>query len=323
MGLARGDFVVCRGVGLAQVQKLERGGGVTLQPVAEDSEPLTVAAAEHDKRLRAPVDKAAAEKLVALLSKGDPLDGERSWGEQYKGIHKALKTGDARPLATALAELLRHPAPLPKTHERALYELEDVLLPELARALGLEPRTLRSRLHRSAPAFALDDAEPSGIRPAPVPKALPKGWTCAGSFRVSTGKLLAGELAEDDLDSTFPGTHFRTNVAAKARKGAWFALVPADGRWAGVFVHAESMPQFEALLRQARELGKVVLRSGTFAVLDAAEKDARSFARAHEAAVGQSIDGRGFLVATASDGKFPVLAHLDGGEAVLVATPFE
>src|SRR5437868_214641 len=136
MSYSNGDHVVCRGQGLAKVQRVERDGTVFLQLSVGDSDVVEVPAADADKRLRACVDKGAAEKLVALLGKKDGKPDPRPWGEQYVDIQKALRKGDAKPLAERLQLLLRTPSPLQPTVERALFGIEDVLLPELAHGLG-------------------------------------------------------------------------------------------------------------------------------------------------------------------------------------------
>src|SRR6185436_5968431 len=137
MSYSNGDYVVCRGQGLVKVQRVERDGTVVVQLSVDDSDVLEVPANEADKRLRACVDKGAAEKLAALIGKKDGKPDPRPWGEQYVDIQKALRKGDAKPLAERLQLLLRVASPLQPTVERALFAIEDSLLPELARALSI------------------------------------------------------------------------------------------------------------------------------------------------------------------------------------------
>src|SRR4051794_38453177 len=123
MSYASGDFVVCRGQGLGKVQQVGRDGTVVLQLTLDDGEVVEVPPAETDKRLRACVDKATAEKLAALIGKKDGKPDARPWGEQYVDIQKALRKGDAKPLAERLQVLLRVSAPLQPTVERALFSV--------------------------------------------------------------------------------------------------------------------------------------------------------------------------------------------------------
>jgi RNA polymerase-interacting CarD/CdnL/TRCF family regulator len=323
MGYTNGDYVVCRGQGLARVQRVERDGTVVLQLSVDDADTLEVPTSEVDKRLRAAVDKAAADKLVALLTKRDGKPDARPWGEQYVDIQKALRKGDAKPLAERLQQLLRNSAPLPSAVERALFSLEDALLPELAHALANPVSRLRTRIRNGQPAFAYQDSV-TDIQPAVVPKPdkLPKGWEHLGYFHLSSGKIVAGEIGESDIEATFAGKSLKLSLTLKAKKGAWHALKPPGNAWAGVFVHRDAAAVLEKQLKAARELGKVSLEHATFCVLDEALLEDRSFQRSAALNVNQSVEGRGFVVA-AEDGPCPVRVAYEGSEALLLAVPRE
>jgi hypothetical protein len=319
MGYSNGDFVVCRGTGLVKVQRLERDGSVTLQLAAE--EVLELSAEDADKRLRACVDKPTAEKLVALIGKKEGKPDARPWGEHYIEIQKALRKGDARPLAERLQVLLRASAPLPSTVERALVAVEDALLPELAHALGLPLKKLKTRLRNGTPAFAYQDQEPSTVQAVVAPpEKLPKGWEYLGHFNLSSGKLAAGEVVEPDPEATFAGKSLKLSVTLKARRGAWWAIKPKGKEWAGIFLHREAGGGVERWLKAAKEVATVSLEHDTFCVLDAELRDDRAFQRSASVTVNQSVEGRGFAV-TAEDGPCPVRVAYDGAEAVLVAVP--
>src|SRR5262245_20450492 len=147
MSYSSGDYVVCRGQGLVKVQRVEGNGTIVVQLSVDDADTLEIEAGEADKRLRAPLDKASCEKLVTLLSKKDGKADSRPWGEQYVDIQKLLRKGDAKPLAERLQGLFRNVSPLQSAVERALFAVEDVLLPELAHGLQLPVSKLRTRLH--------------------------------------------------------------------------------------------------------------------------------------------------------------------------------
>jgi RNA polymerase-interacting CarD/CdnL/TRCF family regulator len=321
MGFANGEYVVCRGQGLVKVQRVERDGTVALQLSVDDSDVLEVPADETDKRLRACIDKAAAEKLAALVSKRDGKPDARPWGEQYVDIQKALRKGDAKPLAERLHLLLRNSAPLQSVVERALNSVEDALLPELAHALQIPVKKLRTRLHNGTPAFAYQD-QATDIMPAlvPPPEKLPKGWEYLGSFLSTSGKLVAGEVVEPDLEATFAGKSLKLSVTLKAKKGAWWAIKPSGKEWAGIFLHREAGGGVEKWLRAAREAGKVTLEHGMFCVLDSELRDDRNFQRAPGVHLNQAIEGKGFSVA-AHDGNCPVRVAYDGELAVMIAVP--
>lgn len=321
MGYSNGDYVVCRGQGLTKVQRVEREGTVVVQLSVDDSDVLEVPPDEIDKRLRACVDKATAEKLVALVTKKDGKPDARPWGEQYVDIQKALRKGDAKPLAERLQVLLKNGAPLQPTVERALFSVEDALLPELAHALQQPVKKLRTRVRNGTPAFAFQDTA-TDLMPAlvPPPEKLPKGWEYLGHFVLGSTKLVAGEVVEPDIEATFAGKSLKLSVTLKAKKGAWWAIKPAGKEWAGIFLHREAGGGVEKWLKAAREVAKVSLEHGAFCVLDVELRDDRNFQRSPSVALNQSIEGKGFAV-PAEDGAWPVRVAHQGEEVVLVAVP--
>lgn len=321
MSYSNGDYVVCRGQGLVKVQRVERDGTVVVQLSVDDSDVLEIPADETDKRLRACVDKAAAEKLIALVGKKDGKPDPRPWGEQYVDIQKALRKGDAKALAERLQLLLRVPAPLQPTVERALFSVEDALLPELAHALHVPVKKLKIRVHNGTPAFSFQD-QATDLMPAliPPPEKLPKGWEYLGHFSLGSTKLVAGEVVEPDIEATFAGKSLKLSVTLKAKKGAWWAIKPSGKEWAGIFLHREAGGGVEKWLKAAREVAKVSLEHGTFCVLDAELRDDRAFQRAPSVTLNQAIEGKGFAVA-AEDGPCPVRVAHQGEEVVLVAVP--
>src|SRR5882724_472135 len=119
MNFAPGSYVVYRGQGLAKVQNAD-DEQIVLQLSVDDADTLEVPAGEADKRLRAPLDKSGAEKIMTLLGKKEGKPDARAWGEQYADIQKALRKGDAKALAERLHLMLRTSAPLSSTVERAL-----------------------------------------------------------------------------------------------------------------------------------------------------------------------------------------------------------
>ncbi|MBL8953014.1 MAG: hypothetical protein JNK82_19710 [Myxococcaceae bacterium] len=321
MSYSNGDYVVCRGQGLVKVQRVERDGTVVVQLSVDDSDVLEVPPHETDKRLRACVDRAAAEKLATLIGKKDGKPDARPWGEQYVDIQKALRKGDAKPLAERLQLMLRVAAPLQPTFERALFSVEDALLPELAHALAIPVKQLRTRLHNGTPAFSFQD-QATDLMPAlvPPPEKLPKGWEYLGNFSLSSGKLVAGEVVEPDIEATFAGKSLKLSVTLKAKKGAWWAIKPSGKEWAGIFLHREAGGGVEKWLKAGKEAAKVSLEHGVFCVLDVELRDDRNFQRAPSVTLNHAIEGRGFAVG-AEDGVYPVRVAYDGAEAVLVAVP--
>jgi len=321
MSYSSGDYVVARGQGLVKVHHVDRDGTVVVQLSVDDSDVQEIPPAETDKRLRACIDKAAAEKLVALISKKDVKPDARPWGEQYVDIQKAIRKGDAKGLAERLQLMLRVSAPLQPTVERALFSVEDALLPELAHALAIPVKKLRTRLHNGTPAFAYQD-QATDVLPAlvPPPEKLPKGWEYLGHFSLSSGKLVAGEVVEPDIEATFAGKSLKLSVTLKAKKGAWWAIKPSGKEWAGIFLHREAGGGVEKWLKAAREAAKVSLEHGAFCVLDVELRDDRAFQRSPSVTLNHAIEGRGFAVA-AEDGPCPVRVAYDGADAVLVAVP--
>lgn len=96
MSYSNGDYVVVRGQGLVKVHHVDRDGTVVVQLSVDDSDVVEVPAAETDKRLRACVDKATAEKLVAIVSKKDgkpdPRPGASSTSRSRKRCARATRS---------------------------------------------------------------------------------------------------------------------------------------------------------------------------------------------------------------------------------------
>lgn len=322
MGYAKGDVVVVRGMGLGKVKRVGTDRSLELFFSDNESDVLELTADEVPKRVRPAVNRATAEKLLQVLStkEGDP--DRRSWGEQYVELQRVLRASDAEPMAEKLQRLYRTPRPLQATVERVIHNYEDMLLPELAQVLGRQVKALRSQLHLGQPAFGSSAPERPELPPAELPKNLPAGWTCLGTFRIHSGKLVAGETVESDIEATFPGRKFHSNLTLKVRNGDWFAMAKKE-KWNGVFVHADAVPEFEKRLAKCRELGKVVIEGGVFCVLDQEVRDDGSFQRVQDLARNEPVDGRGFVVTTANDDAQAVHAVYEGSEAVIVAAPYE
>jgi RNA polymerase-interacting CarD/CdnL/TRCF family regulator len=322
MSYAKGDAVVVRGTGLGKVKRVGSDGSLDVVISDDAADLLELAADVVEKRVRPVLDRAGAERLLQVLALKLGKPDRRAWGEQYADLQKVLRDGDAAPMAARLQRLYRTPKPLPATVERVINKYEDALLPELAQVLGKSVATLRAELHKDQPAFGFSAPERPDNPPAALPKELPSGWKCLGTFRIFSGKLVVGEATERDLEATFPGRSFHTNLNIEVRNGDWFALVQ-EGAWIGVFVHVDAMKGFDKQLSKSRELGKVRIEGGTLCVLDKEVRDDRSFQRSQTLAVNEPVQGRGFIVATGGDGVLPVHGVSEGKEVVIVATPHD
>lgn len=117
--LAEKDWVICRGLGLGQVKKINADGSYDIR-LTDDNDTATIEAANAPSLMRQLISPDLAEKIVAILMSKEGEPDSRSWGQQYIEFQRVIKTGEPEQQAVLLQRLYRCSHPLKDTHERVL-----------------------------------------------------------------------------------------------------------------------------------------------------------------------------------------------------------
>lgn len=301
-----GEVIVVRGVGLGRVEA-HTGDGVRVQGLSAGGASEVHAATA----LRKVMSSAEADAVLRTLSQrhGDP--DPRPWGPQYADLQRALRHGTPPEQAAILQRLYRLTAPgLPQ--ERALSQLDDLLLAELAHVLGRRASELRHTLHEGQPAFpvvAPDRDETSAVAPLETP---PAGFGEPSAFRVFSARLAIGD---------FPGEGGE-RLDVQVENGEWFGVVDDDEGFLHLVGTRSAMAQSETLRGQLQPLGTVNVEGGAVHLLDGEVCGDRRFIRA--LGNGEAL-GRGYLAGVGGDGAVSVAGAraVPGGPVVLLAINFD
>ncbi len=301
-----GEVIVVRGVGLGRVEALA-GDGVRVQVLGDGGASEVHAATALRKLMLGSEAEAVLHTLSERRGEPDP----RPWGPQYADFQRALTHGTPQEQAVILQRLYYLTAPgLPQ--ERALHQLDDLLLAELAHVLARRVSELRHTLHQGQPAFpvvAPDRDETSAVAPLQSP---PAGFGGATEFRVFSARLAIGD---------FPGEGGET-LDVEVENGDWFGVADDDEGFRHLVGTRAALAQSEALCRQLLPLGTVNVEGGAVHLLDAEVCGDRRFSRA--LANGDAL-GRGYLAGVGGDGAVSIAGARAtlGGPVVLLAINFE
>ena len=295
------DFAVHPPHGIVRIADFTRVDGAmhlalapvqVVRPLVAPMIPVS-AAALH---IAPPVDRSEATRLVALLG-----DQPRSFppGDAAARRERCARTlgfGELPRLRLALHQLYAEPHRPAAADLDTIAELEQIVIGELALALGQPFETLRDSLREVHPRFSSD---------APAPH---DELQSAIRFELREGQVRAWGGFDDYID-------------LDAKPGWWHSVteVPGFDQYHGVAIHESLRASLAHWLVKAKRVGTSSTEAATAFVESALDVADPAHQCEHFDPVDATIYGAGTWWSTGGDGRFEIVAAYEGQLAVLIA----